>query len=323
MSGSFSSSSGNDAPSTLDLSEFPSLTNRGRQENSGGVPMNTMIGRTAYVGMVKQPASESAEFQIHSEDFPALPGSQVQETTATDSNLKGVSNILQSGTTTDVKDTGRFPGDKNSSQVQKRGIQTLPDGKVTNIPGGMVTDQFGLVGLLTFIRAAETDPNLVALALGSDLTTLGLNLNSAESLHPNFGGPYAESPCRPQDIDFHVPIEYLTNMTIREKLAPVKLNRYTEDLLFYMFYTNGGDVLQLAAAAELYNREWRFHKEERVWVTRAYGLVPTEKTSSYERGMYYYFDAEKWRKVAKEFHLDYDKLEERPHLPPTFQPVLS
>jgi len=61
----------------------------------------------------------------------------------------------------------------------------------------MVQDQFGMMGLLTFIRAAETDPGLVALALGrystcvyylafvidyvtSDLTTLGLNLNSPE-----------------------------------------------------------------------------------------------------------------------------------------------
>lgn len=53
-------------------------------------------------------------------------------------------------------------------------------GRVTNIPGGMVTDQFGMIGLLTFIRAAETDPGMVHLALGSDLTTLGLNLNSPE-----------------------------------------------------------------------------------------------------------------------------------------------
>ena len=51
-------------------------------------------------------------------------------------------------------------------------------GMVTNIPATMVTDQFGMIGLLTFIRAAETDPNLVSLALGTDLTTLGLNLNS-------------------------------------------------------------------------------------------------------------------------------------------------
>ena len=95
------------------------------------------------------------------------------------------------------------------------GIQTYPDGKVTNIPASMVNDQFGIVGLLTFIRAAETDPNLVSLALGQDLTALGLNLNSPENLHPSFGGPWAEQPCRPQDIDFHVPPEYLVNSAIR------------------------------------------------------------------------------------------------------------
>ena len=39
--------------------------------------------------------------------------------------------------------------------------------------------------------------------------------------------------------------------SFRDKLAPVKLNRYKDDLLFYMFYTNAGDVLQLAAANEL------------------------------------------------------------------------
>jgi CCR4-NOT transcription complex subunit 2 len=44
----------------------------------------------------------------------------------------------------------------------------------------MVPDQFGIVGLLTFIKSAETDPSLVALAPGMDLTTLGLNLNSPE-----------------------------------------------------------------------------------------------------------------------------------------------
>jgi CCR4-NOT transcription complex subunit 2 len=43
----------------------------------------------------------------------------------------------------------------------------------------------------------------------------------------------------------------MTHDGCRDKLAPVKLNRYKDDLLFYMFYTNVGDVLQLAAAAEL------------------------------------------------------------------------
>ncbi len=44
-------------------------------------------------------------------------------------------------------------------------------------------------------------------------------------------------------------------------------------------------------------------------------MEPVVKTSTYERGTYYYFDVQNWRKVPKEFYLEYDKLEERPNLP--------
>ncbi|XP_039288758.1 regulator of gene activity isoform X1 [Nilaparvata lugens] len=326
------------------------------------------------VGMVKQPTSESSEFTMSSEDFPALPGtstassqsgggsqSAVGSAGAVGAVGQGVANadttpVSQQGVATGVNQhstsslnmtldkgggggvglegvgvdaTGgggeRMSTPHDKALLQKRGIQTSPDGKVTNIPASMVKDQFGMVGLLTFIRAAETDPNLVSLALGQDLTALGLNLNSPDNLYPTFGGPWADMPCRPQDIDCLVPPEYLINHGIREKLAQIKLGRYKDDVLFYMFYTNVGDFLQLAAAAELYQREWRYHMEEKVWITQAPGLGAVEKTSTYERGTYYFFDAQNWRKVPKEFHLDYSKLENRPILPssnlPLQQPV--
>lgn len=41
-------------------------------------------------------------------------------------------------------------------------------------------------------------------------------------------------------------------------------------------------------------------------------MPPIEKSQNYERGTYYFFDASSWRRVAKEFHLDYDRLENRP-----------
>ena len=66
-----------------------------------------------------------------------------------------------------------------------------------------------------------------------------------------------------------------------------------------------------------YIRDWRYHKEERVWITRVPGMEPHVKTNSFERGTYYFFDAQNWRKVAKEFRLEYDKLEDRPMLPNT------
>lgn len=319
----FGNSGGGDAstPPLLDLSEFPSLTNRGQGD---AMPQpSTMPGKQPYVGMVKQPTTEANEFTMSNEDFPALPGTASTEGPSPGSSV--VSNSEKTGSQASSSELSSSSQDLvtnrlvlNNEKVQnvKRGIQTSPDGKVTNIPASMVKDQFGMVGLLTFIRAAETDPNLVSLALGQDLTALGLNLNSPDNLYPTFGGPWAEMPCRPQDIDYHVPPEYLINHGIRDKLAQIKLTRYKDDLLFYMFYTNAGDVLQLAAAAELYTREWRYHMEEKVWITQAPGLGVVEKTSTYERGTYYFFDAQNWRKVPKEFHLDYSKLENRPNLPP-------
>ncbi|XP_045895836.1 CCR4-NOT transcription complex subunit 2-like isoform X1 [Micropterus dolomieu] len=321
----FNGTDGSENVTGLDLSDFPALADRSRRDGSSNPTplLNPLAGRAPYVGMVTKPSSEqSQDFSIHNEDFPALPGPNYQTKDPTSTSEDSKTNLNSSGKSNSNSDGPKFPGDKSSApsnnNQQKKGIQVLPDGRVTNIPVGMVTDQFGMIGLLTFIRAAETDPGMVHLALGSDLTTLGLNLNSPENLYPKFASPWASAPCRPQDIDFHVPSEYLTNIHIRDKLAAIKLSRYGEDLLFYLYYMNGGDLLQLLAAVELFNRDWRYHKEERVWITRAPGMEPTLKTNAYERGTYYFFDCLNWRKVAKEFHLEYDKLEERPHVPSAF-----
>ncbi|KAJ6371484.1 hypothetical protein OIU77_001898 [Salix suchowensis] len=63
-------------------------------------------------------------------------------------------------------------------------------------------DPFGLLGLLSVIRM--NDPDLTSLALGIDLTTLGLNLNSTENLHKTFGSPWSEEPAK-GDPEFNVP----------------------------------------------------------------------------------------------------------------------
>lgn len=55
-------------------------------------------------------------------------------------------------------------------------------------------DRFGLLGLLSVIRMS--DPDLTSIALGIDLTTLGLNLNSAENLYKTFGSPWLDEPTK-------------------------------------------------------------------------------------------------------------------------------
>lgn len=311
--------------------EFPSLAmgNRGAAGfgtgSFGQFRSSVGFGRAGYANLMKQQGNVERSqpgFQIQIEDFPALPKAQNDITTITG---KRSDTPTSTGTAEGAKGDRLPSADATGQQsTPSLGIQTQPDGTVTGIPPGLLNDQFGMAGLLTFIRAISNEPAIVSLALGQDLTKLGVNLNMQEkNLYQSFGGPWSEQPCRPQDIDCQVPPEYVTNTAISETLAPIKLNRYGEDLLFYLFYNFGGEVFQLAAAAELYNRDWRYHKEERVWIARAPGVEAIEKTPIFERGTYYVFDPNSWRKVQREMHLEYSKLEERPMLPPQQQQQLT
>lgn len=173
----------------------------------------------------------------------------------------------------------------------------------------VATDQFGMLGLLGFLKAAETDPSLASVTFGTDLTGLGLDLSSTEKLFPSFAGPWSNQPLKVYEIDFPVPNEYSMDSELRDQLKQITLSRYHEDTLFFLFYMFPNDMLQVKAAIELYSREWRYHKEEKVWITRAPGIAPSEKTNSYEKGTYYIFDAQLWRRVPREFVIEYDRLE--------------
>ena len=51
-----------------------------------------------------------------------------------------------------------------------------------NVPSTMLLDQYGLVGLLSYLKC-DREKDKCMLALGSDLTVLGLNLNSNEYVY--------------------------------------------------------------------------------------------------------------------------------------------
>jgi hypothetical protein len=245
------------------------------------------MSRTPYANLIRGDNSMSAasEFRIQNEDFPALPAAtpqpggqqnavgqpmhaQQQQNNGASQNMKSMdqmstdfmstnsssdpSRTFSSSTATTTAASNDQQQSTTSSEQHKQGIQTHPDGLVTNIPPNMLDDQFGMAGLLTFLHTIETDPNNVTLALGLDLTNLGLNLNSSKrNLYQTFGGPWADSPCRIQDLDVKVPEEYMTNASIRERLPNIKLNKLSDDVLFYLFYNCPGEVYQVAAASEL------------------------------------------------------------------------
>lgn len=46
-----------------------------------------------------------------------------------------------------------------------------------------------------------------------------------------------------------------------------------------------------------HHRNWRFHRELQLWLTQA--GEPLQKTPTYERGNYLFFDPRSWEKVTK------------------------
>jgi len=120
-------------------------------------------------------------------------------------------------------------------------------------------EKYGLLGILKVIRM--TDPDLNTLALGMDLTTLGLNLNSPECLYATFASPWSDTPAR-KDPEFYLPQCYYMNPP---QLKTAHLGRFSLETLFYIFYNMPRDTLQAYAAAELYNRGWKYQQELKTW----------------------------------------------------------
>eukprot|EP00965_Chrysotila_dentata_P065237 2161853-Pleurochrysis_carterae.AAC.1 len=151
---------------------------------------------------------QQSEFAILSEDFPALPGAAPASA--------GYGGMLRS-------DDSIGKADDNGGRA----------------------DRFGLMGILSVIRM--TDQDLNTLALGTDLTTLGLNLNSSDCLYATFASPWADAPAQ-CDPEFNLPQCYYMQPPALKTSHFSKLQLET---LFYIFYNMPRDTLQAYAATEL------------------------------------------------------------------------
>ncbi|XP_043695044.1 probable NOT transcription complex subunit VIP2 isoform X2 [Telopea speciosissima] len=159
-----------------------------------------------------------------------------------------------------------------------------------------VPDRFGLLGLLSVIKLS--DPILTSLALGIDLTTLGLNLNSTDNLHKTFDSPWSDEPAK-GDPEYNVPECYYAKPP--PALHQGYFSKFQLETLFYIFYSMPKDEAQLYAAKELNNRGWFYHREHRLWFIRVANMEPLVKTNTYERGSYICFDPNTWETVHKFF----------------------
>lgn len=330
----------------FDSNNFPALSGQTISSNSGapnrihmsggtiGQPFGGGVaGNNRFPQMSHQPQQQhhfGGEFVAQKEDFPALSatiaqgggkasgqGQQSQQQDAT-SSLQNSSSSSggNGGGLGSVDMTPPLPPAPGQGQgvAQQQQQQQAPafDEVSKDV-------RFGLLGLLEAIRM--TDKDLNTLALGSDLTTFGLNLNAAECLFTQFCSPNAEPPTSSsaagtsvtqQSADgstatpgaggagsstgssqqtpppFPVPPSYFTPP------PSLKLEQFAKmqlETLFYMFYVLPRDMMQALAAQELYRREWKYHTDLRVWV-KARSLQ--EQQQIHPGVQWIYFDLGSW-----------------------------
>ncbi|KAF7722129.1 hypothetical protein EC973_003673 [Apophysomyces ossiformis] len=223
-------------------------------------------------------------------------------------------------------ESSQYPGDlrklsggvstvesSNKNDMSNAGVWN--DRKV-NGKRGSTSDPYGLLGLLGVIRM--TDPDRSMLALGSDLTTLGLDLNTSDSIYATFISPWSDTQTPP---GLNVEPGYFLPQCYRNVQATPparqRMRTFSDEILFYVFYCMPKDIAQEAAAQELYARNWRYHKQLGLWLTKEPSEdgrpVPFRRTSAnaLEQGVFIFFDPTTWQKVKREWTLSWNAIEDR------------
>ncbi|KPI42496.1 General negative regulator of transcription subunit 2 [Cyphellophora attinorum] len=194
-------------------------------------------------------------------------------------------------------------------------------------------DKWGMKGYLALAEGSSLTYR--SLLRGQDLSALGLNMSQTDSpLLSSYTGPFAiptlhhQPPLRPLDSEFHTPECYTV-----KKVAPLssRINCFSDETLFYMFYSMPRDYIQILVAQELMERKWRYHVHEQMWMMRdegttvaagAGGAQPSTGGGQYttlenglsEQGYYIWWDKGLWKKVRRAYTLRYADLDDMPNV---------
>ncbi|GAA5902779.1 CCR4-NOT core subunit CDC36 [Sporobolomyces salmoneus] len=210
--------------------------------------------------------------------------------------------------------TGVLPTNSSTPSSSSIASQQVPtqQQQIPQTPAQQVlfspADRFGLIGLLHIIKTANTDQGM--LALGNDLTNLGLDLGAPDNLYSNFITPWSDSKTA-QVLNIEPEYTLPSCYNVQPPPANTKIGNFSDETLFFIFYSQPRDAMQEMAAHELYKHNWRYHKELKLWLTKEAGTEPVQKTATFERGSYIFFDPVLWERVRRDFILQFDQLETR------------
>lgn len=284
--------------------DFPALGTSGG-DATGAVAEGTTLGGAPAPSLTNGSGGGILDPSSNQLDYTGLIGSTgIAGATATSSGgiQQGGSASTQTRTSTSTSATTQSGSSSNTIAVTRGNTSSGNAGSGSG--GGAIGGDYGLLGLLSVIRMTDADRN--RLALGSDLTVLGLNLNSSDVLYSTFGGPFSDKPAT-KEPHYQLPMCYYMQPPA---LKTGHLSKFQLETLFYIFYALPKDVLQAYAAQELYTREWRYHVESKLWFKRATANSASETTGGGNSGstnnsssspavvpgQFIYFDINTWER---------------------------
>jgi CCR4-NOT transcription complex subunit 2 len=172
------------------------------------------------------------------------------------------------------------------------------------LPPPQIQDDRGMLGLLQLIKATGSAINLAA--VGIDLESLGLALDSADNINRDWEYPFSSSRSDNQ-ADSRIPACYLLPSSI--VLNPSsKLPHFTDETLLYIFYGMPRDRMQELAARELTSRSWRYHRELQQWLTVEGNGTEVGAGARYppSRTFTVFFDVSTWTRNKRETTIERD-----------------
>lgn len=148
--------------------------------------------------------------------------------------------------------------------------------------------------------------NLGPLQRGVDPNMLGIDLKSNKKLLKTFSSPWIETSRSDVEPIFNIPDSY-KNIELKVSLEQ-RVQSFNDQTLFFIFYSKPRDAIQELAARELQERNWKYHKELQVWLTKDPNSEPRQLGPMAEEGCYIFFDPMNWDYVTKNLTLYYNSL---------------
>lgn len=239
--------------------------------------------------------------------LPGTAGSGVQTSAGPNGNTSNTSNDVSanhsnSNTKSASTSTAQTPV---NAHAELPALQSLSLNSSAN--HAHVTPDFG--GLKPLLKALDAKEGIEKqqTLLGSDLSAQQPMLASRIRLSSVLASPWEEQAKQTVVPDYTLPACYSIATVVPQQQ---KLQNFDEGALFYIFYTMPRDAMQEAAAVELTNRSWRYHKELKMWLTKDPMSEPVQTGSQEESGMYIFFDPTSWKKIKREYVLFYPDIAE-------------